>query len=97
MKRRQHDIVEVHWIDSSSCGAETWNDISSFLKNKTETLEWRSIGYLIFETDDRIGICASLSLHEDSEHFGIGQVSGTMTIPKIAIVKMRVLSKGKPS
>jgi hypothetical protein len=95
MKRRPHDIVEVSWIDSSSSHAEVWGTVKDFLANKTSTLECRTVGYLLFETKDRIGIAASLSLQDETEHNGISEVSGTITIPKVSIVDQRVLSKGQ--
>ncbi len=93
MKRRPHDIVEISWVDSSS-PADTWTDTEDYLHQKTADLECRSVGYLLFETADRIGISASLSLGGKIEHQHISQVGGIMTIPKVAILARRILSKG---
>ncbi len=95
MKRRPHDIVEVSWVDSSSGGhAEVWGAYSTFMAGKTNTLECRTVGYVLFETKQQIGVVGSLALHDDPTSEGIGQVSGTITIPKCAILERRVLSKG---
>ncbi len=95
MKRRPHDIVEVAWADSCSKDAR-WLETKDFLDHKTVSLECRTVGYLLFSLEDRIGLVGSLSLGDDLEHHGIVEVGGTMTIPKSAILEMRVLSKGQP-
>jgi len=98
MKRRPHDIVEVSWADS--CSKDTrWQETKDFLGHKTVSLECRTVGYLLFNLKDRIGLAGSLSLGDDIEHIechGIVEVGGTMTIPKSAILEIRVLSKGIP-
>lgn len=76
-------------------GGEAWHDAADFHGDKTKTLECRTVGYLLYETKDRIGIVNSLALHDSAHHDGVAQVSGTMAIPKVAIVERRVLSKGR--
>jgi len=81
-------LVLVEWIDSNSPSPQEWQDTDEFLESRTETLGCRTVGFLMFEAEDRIGLASSMALRDDSQP---AQVSGTIIIPKVAITKMRKL------
>ena len=70
-------IVEVEWIDS--CRTDGWHDQQDF-----GPALCRSAGYLLAKTEDKVTL--ALSLGDDTEH-----VCQTMTIPRVAVRKIRRL------
>lgn len=95
MKRFLHPIVEILWIDSSGQGGDTvWVDLHDFEARKTQSLECRTVAYLIEETEDRLILAAHISLSSDPAN-EISQLSGAITIPKVAVLEQRVLMKAR--
>lgn len=85
-------LLLVEWTDSSSPSAQVWQDTQEFLDGHNETLACRTVGFLMYETEDRIGLASSLALAGGEEPPGEPvQVTGTIVIPKVAIQKMRKL------
>lgn len=78
------EIVYVEWIDSCSAAASVWND-RKHAKNLNADL-CQSIGFLLADRKDEISIAS---------HLGSDQVSGHMTIPRVAIKKLKRLSARK--
>lgn len=87
--------VEVEWVDSSSCaGGSAWNDTRVVLDDhNTAALTCRSVGYVLHKSKESITLVAHLAAGGKTGN--VNQVSGDMTIPCCAIVKMRKLSHKK--
>ena len=84
-------LVEVDWIDSSSQWG--WKNLDKLRGDcKSRSLLCRTVGYLIADEDDRIALVQSLAWVDEK----IPPTSGDsmMTIPRMAIVKIRKLSGG---
>ena len=82
-----YEIRLVVWEDSVSHGPDTWVGISDIRKELADprTLLHRTAGFVIAEDDRSITIASSVS---DSEEWA----SGTITIPKCAIIRGRGLN-----
>lgn len=74
-------LVEVTWLDSSSCsGWHAMNEIP------TKPLECRSAGYLVHKS--RSSLVVALSASEARSRHGFGD---TITIPRACVKKIRRL------
>ena len=69
-------LIEVDWLDSS--GMNGWTHDKS-----EQNLRCKSIGYVLGETKQGITIASHFSFN--------GSVNSPMTIPKVAITKIRVI------
>ena len=72
-------LVLVHWVDSVGSGG-FWNSIDNLVR---DGLEVESIGWIVFEDEEKLTIVC---------HWGEHGVGGDMTIPKCAITKMWEIS-----
>lgn len=80
-------IVEIEWIDSNSTWG--WGSTKNAKESaKTRPLTCRSVGYFLCEHEDRVSIVQSFADNLDSEDGGTSEV---LTVPKVAILKMRNL------
>jgi len=76
-------IVEVEWLDSM--GSNSWESRAQAEREATEyALRHRSVGYLL--KDEEHSILIARSRGETSE-----TVDGTLQIPKVSVLKQRVL------
>lgn len=88
---KKRKLVEVIWEDAHSGeSSQTW----AFYDEDTKTLLAKaslctSVGYLLNDTGERIVIAASITAMGDDED--ITAISGTMSIPRGMIRKVRVL------
>lgn len=82
-------IIEVAWVDSEHESA--WDTLSEVLEaNESGSLECRSCGFLIADTEDRIILATSISLeHQNAEE----QISAYITIPKQSILWTKELRR----
>lgn len=80
-------LVEIEWVDSHSTSDGAWHSVDE--ARSSVEMSQHTVGYLIEDTRSWITLVGSLSLVGDR----VNQVSGDMTIPKIAIVKRRTLRK----
>jgi len=79
-------IVEVEWVDSQAF--DGWHG-SEEMKNWNDSLVCKSVGYLLRESEDRMVLVMS-------ESFGSGALDNGMTIPRVAIIQIRHLTKREP-
>ena len=87
-KKLPYKLVEVLWKDAES--HDEWVTLSD-ITDDNKPLDCVSVGFLVKETEDRVILCATLSLATDN------QVSGHITIPKGMITAIKNLTyKGKP-
>lgn len=73
-------IVEVKWMDSR--GTTRWDSKESYAEEAKKDLSITSIGYLAFESDDRVSIIQNVSPTS---------FDNMMTIPRIAVLSMKEL------
>ena len=76
--------MEVEWVDS--CSDTRWADIGYYRANASTSL-CRSTGYLLSKTEDTIILIQSISGTTDN-------VAESISIPMVAVTKMRVLKGG---
>lgn len=74
---KKFPFVLVEWVDSSR--SDCWTPIDQFNPKVSKCM---SVGWIIEQTKKRLSI---------APHLGPGQSCGTMTIPKVAITKIRKL------
>ena len=87
-----HKLVEIIWDDAHSNGhSETWVNIAEFMRSTDKPIQCKSVGYVVHECKETVAIVASLSFDDDDR---IGQVSGTLVVPRGMIRSMKVLKKG---
>lgn len=78
----KNKIIEVFWCDSySAYGWQTEQDLQDQIRSTTYK-EHKSIGYLVFESKEKIIIAQSL---------GNNNYCNCMTIPRVAITKIKVI------
>jgi len=75
-------LVEIDWIDSSGVGG--WSDADYI--EKQEPSVCLAIGYIVRETDKFVTIVQSLDLTD-------GTYYHSLTIPKFAITKMKIIKR----
>ena len=76
--------MEVEWVDS--CSDTRWNSLG-YYQNEARTSLCRSTGYLLSKTEDTIILIQSISGTTDN-------VAESISIPMVAVTKMRVLKGG---
>lgn len=74
MDKSPYSIIEVVWVDSEA--EQDWKPLAEVLEGP-KSLECRTVGYLLMETEDRLVLAGSVSIDK--------QIHGHMTIPKVAI------------
>lgn len=74
-------VVRVEWVDSRSVRAE-WLEYDLFDEERLNVLE--SVGFLASEDDERIILVSCNDPHME-------KYSGGIIIPKVAIVKRKIL------
>ena len=78
-------LVQVKWVDSHSF--DSWVDIEQ-LKDYSEVVHVVSVGWLVNECKETVTITPHVAFGKGGE---ISQCSGDMTIPRVAITKIRDL------
>lgn len=86
---KKFPLLYLEWIDSSS-GNSGWQDAGSF-KETDYTFFCKSIGWLVNETDRFLVIVPHLAGDKVKEGFSFMQGCGDMAIPKVSIIKKRVI------
>lgn len=77
-------IVEVSWVDSCTNGQ--WAPPEFHLKESNPTM-CRSVGYVLVDEPSRLVLVQNKSL-------STGHIADTMSIPRVAVKKIRVLKGG---
>lgn len=87
---KNRKLVEVVWEDAhSGTSAQTWADYNEETQAVLHNaILCNSVGYVLHDTKDRLVIASSINHDDDGE---VNQVSGTMSIPRGMIRKVRVL------
>ena len=80
------EIVRVAWLDSRGVHEE-WTPIEEI--KKTESCFNLSVGFLVYQDEDRIVLCPHIADAEEAEKEGCG----SMTIPRGCIQSIAVLTK----
>lgn len=80
-------LVEVSWVDSQRRSG--WFSLESYEDDGVNVrLDCKSVGYLIIDEENRIGLIQSLSwFYGDEPRDG----DGLMIIPRVAVTKIRKL------
>lgn len=81
MKLAGYPLVHIQWVDSTSTSG--WG--TGVELNANMTVE--TVGLLLHEARDRVVVAAHIGYHNDGPHSFHSQ----MTIPRVAITKMRRL------
>jgi len=76
-----YPVEVVEWVDSSS--DDGWEDKHKVEEEFEESLTCYSVGFLVYESDDRIVLLS---------HDGSKQWSTRITIPKVCVVNRQVLN-----
>ena len=84
MKVYPGEIVE--WVDSSS--SDGWDEKHSIEEDFDEDLTCYSVGFVVYESDDRIVLLS---------HDGSKLWSTRITIPKVCVVKRQPLVPDPPT
>jgi len=66
-KKRQYDIVEIHWIDAEEHGEIGWNTLKdqlTYAKKPCPTM--KSVGYEVYRDEDHISLLSSIGGKECS-------------------------------
>ena len=66
-KKRQYDIVEIHWIDAEEHGEIGWNNTKeqlAYAKKPCPTMN--SVGYEVYRDEDHISLLSSIGDKECS-------------------------------
>lgn len=79
----KHQAYHIQWIDS-----ETYTSFWIFDKDISGILEIETVGYVVKENERSISVASTIA----NECFG-----GVITIPKIAITKMKKVSINEKS
>ena len=82
------NLVLVEWLDSHS--GKGWQPLSDIARNG-DSVHCRSVGWLVSKTKTHVVIVPHLSGEADGVPYGCGDLS----IPKAAIIKMRVIQRGQ--
>lgn len=85
MKRK---LVEVTWEDAHSSAANVWQDAAAFDEESKVAVLCRSVGYVWLDVEDRLVLVAST---HDCDDWKEQQVSGTLSIPRGMVRKVKVL------
>ena len=83
-------VVYVEWVDSEASGSP-WASIEE-VKRSGKALVCYTTGYLIHESVEAVTIAHSFHLDERGELAG---VCSPMAIPRVAIIKLHKVPKGK--
>jgi len=84
-KKRQYDIVEIHWIDAEEHGEIGWNNTKeqlAYAKKPCPTM--KSVGYEVYRDEDHISLLSSI---------GDKECSSIEKIPMAFIKSINVLVK----
>ena len=85
-------LVRIDWVDSHS--SRGWQQIED-IGEARGGLHCSSVGWLLAEGKETVTIAAHLGLSNDRRT--VTQGHSDMTIPRVAITKMRFLVRPKPS
>lgn len=83
-KGPNHPLLLIEWIDS--CSTRGWNPPANISRAPTHCF---SVGWLLEETSHVVLLVASAGLTPQDD---FDDVAGQITIPKVAIVRRRVLA-----
>jgi len=92
-KFKKWDLIEINWVDSYMMHG--WTPLNDSEIDVDHSLDHRSIGYYVGETNRQISIVQSSKTFEDFISESETQVCGIFTIPKKAITKIRKLTYAK--
>ena len=84
MKWPLSKLVEIEWVDSCTEGG--WSSQENYL-NRAQPTICRSIGYLLMKNKEKVAVVQTMSS-------STGHVADSMTIPMVAVRKMRILKGG---
>lgn len=79
------DLVLVEWVDSSR--PEGWHSSSDLLHPVNECV---SVGWLVESTKEVVRVVPHTALNHRGEY---DQFLGTVTIPRVAVVRIRTIWK----
>ncbi len=82
---RRGDVVELEWIDPERV-ALGWAPTTDYVKAVRRPQSYRTAGYFIAETKDRVLV--ALSIDPANHH-----VTHAMSIPAVAITRRQVLGR----
>ena len=82
-------IVEITWVDSNIAHGWTTNEANDEYI-KTQSLECRSVGYLLERNEDHISLVMSRAWKytEDEDSASSAEL---LTIPEVSVIKVRNL------
>jgi len=89
-KLRPNDIVEVLWVDSFT--EDKWASRSEYLDavSKFDTMQHRSVGYLLDETERSITLVQSIA----ADHGAEDAMADAICIPLRAVDRVRLIERG---
>lgn len=79
--------VYIEWVDSCAPEYSGWRSLDTLMAYHAEPSICRSIGYEVHDGKDAIIVAGHYS--------GNNNIEGTMTIPKRAIIKRRIIKLPK--
>lgn len=86
MRSLPFKLLEVDWLDSSSMSS--WRSFDEAMAwARGHALGAKTIGYLIYESDDRIALVQNFGFENPAG--GASQVDSVMVIPKVSIISIR--------
>lgn len=91
---RPYPIVEVIWEDHAGAADTTWESVETFIARKTDSASCRLVGYLLWESEDRYGIAAALTIRgpEELGDHPVVQVGGCWQILKGSVVSIKTIA-----
>lgn len=81
-------LVLIEWVDSYARSVSSWEKKENIIEDESNIII-HSVGWVLFESKEKITICAHKQLEETDANW----VTGEMHIPKCAIKKLTILRK----
>ena len=81
----EYDLVYIKWIDACGVGGD-WETVTEFQPSK---IVIGSVGWQVFEDEEVVVLASNVSREEENVE---RQFSGTISIPRCAILQMANIS-----